>query len=43
MLCEVSGCSEPRPYWLKRWNSVGARKAVPAEAVMRHCGVMEKP
>ncbi len=34
------GSDEATPYWLKRWYSVGARKAVPTDAVARHCGVM---
>ena len=35
-----SGSRLPMPYSLKRWYSVGARNAVPADTVARHCGVI---
>ncbi|MNT17425.1 hypothetical protein D3C72_1525720 [compost metagenome] len=35
-----SGCRLARPYSLKRWYSVGARNAVPADTVARRLGVI---
>ena len=39
----VSGRSVSSPYRLKRWYSVGALKAVPAEAVTRQFCAKAKP